>query len=77
MDWGCIRCGGVIFSLFLPSGVRGGVFPGSALSTVTPGTRHRLSLSWCTGGELVVGVSVAVVFLGAGVVEYVFALDMV
>ena len=34
------------------------------------------SLSWCPGGELVVEVGPAVGFLGAGVVRYVFALDM-
>ena len=38
---------------------------------------NRLPLSWCPGGELGVGVGVDVGFLGAGVMEYVFALDMV
>ena len=37
----------------------------------------RLSLSWCSGGELEAGVDAAVGLLGAGVVRYVFALDMV
>ena len=37
----------------------------------------RFSLSWCPGGELEAGVGAAVGLLGAGVVGYVFALDLV
>ena len=37
----------------------------------------RLLLSWCPGGELGAGVGAAVGLLGAGVVGYVFAMDMV
>ena len=37
----------------------------------------RLSLSWCPGGEFGAGVGAAVGLLGAGVVGYVFAKDMV
>ena len=72
--WGCIQCGGIIFSLFLPSGVSWWGFPQlCALSAREPGK----SLSWSPGGELGVGVGAAVGFLGVGVMRYVFVLDMV
>ena len=38
---------------------------------------RRLSLFWCPGGELGAGVSAVVGLLGAGVVGYVLALDVV
>ena len=77
--WGCIRAGGIIFSLLLLPGVPWWGFP--RLFAFCWGTRkmieavfHFLGLlgeSWGLGCDAAVG------FLGVGVVGCVFVLDMV
>ena len=66
--WDCIRCGGVIFLLFLSSGAPRWGFP--RFCAFCWGTRKmkesRLSLSWYPGGELGAGVGATVGLLEAG-----------